>query len=88
MNGVLIGKKLWIFVCLVLFVAGCAAGAGDARAPAGPGGSAQQGAYPQSSGFGGESESVSPSSKTYWLPVVFSELLICKLTQSGCTVDF
>ena len=35
MNGSLIGKKLWIFVCLVLFVAGCSGGAqrGEPKAP-------------------------------------------------------
>src|SRR5690348_5168072 len=36
MNGAMIGKKLWVFVCLVLFIAGCASESRPgAKAPAG-----------------------------------------------------
>ena len=50
MNATRLGKKVWIFVCLVLFIAGCAEGR-DAKSPSGASGEAPQppGAYPQAS---------------------------------------
>ncbi|HSO31754.1 MAG TPA: hypothetical protein VLT33_04545 [Labilithrix sp.] len=74
MNGARIGKRLWIFVGLVLFIAGCSsAPPGSAKSPGGGDSvgepsAAQQapGAYPQA-GFGGaqpasvQSESSAPS---------------------------
>jgi hypothetical protein len=65
MNGAMIGNKLWVFVCLVLFIAGCAAEArqGEAKAPADPGGvqGYGQGASPQAAFAGGDTSAPSPS---------------------------
>ena len=54
MNGAKLGNKIWIFVCLVLFLAGCSgqesrAGGGAAKSPSGRSDSAQaesSGGYP------------------------------------------
>lgn len=65
----MVGKKLWVFVCLVLFVAGCGGssgfGGGSSKSPSTPaaesaGGSygAQPGAYPQAA----QSESAAKTS--------------------------
>ena len=62
MNGALFGKKLWVFLCLVLFVGGCSAGAStgrsEARAPENASGSKQ--AYPSEPSARGEEASPPP----------------------------
>ena len=67
MKSALAGKKLWLFICLVMFLAGCGAdarvGSPEAKAPASAGygqAASQPGAYP-SSDFGGGGRTMSTS---------------------------
>jgi hypothetical protein len=50
MENAMVGKKLWMFVCLVLFLAGCAGGAGSpgvaAKSASTPSADSSYGAYP------------------------------------------
>jgi hypothetical protein len=50
MENAMVGKKLWMFVCLVLFIAGCAGGAGSpgvgAKSASTPAADSNYGAYP------------------------------------------
>jgi hypothetical protein len=50
MENAMVSKKLWIFVCLVLFIAGCAGGAGSpvvgAKSASTPAADSNYGAYP------------------------------------------
>ena len=68
MNGAHLGKKLWIFVCLVLFIGGCAESSrSDAKSPNEQRAGAAQANYPQvhaeSKGgfFGGSDRANEPS---------------------------
>ncbi len=57
----MVGKKLWIFVCLVLFIAGCAGGAGSEGAKSATSPPAENGYAAGASGGGGTGASAGGS---------------------------
>jgi hypothetical protein len=64
MEGAMVAKKLWLFVCLVLFLAGCGGGRPGQKSPSSPGASRAPAAdQAGADGFAGEPVDVAMSSE-------------------------